>query len=143
MKLIVIRNPSAKKQAVVEEVEVPESDVRLLEQFYKKEENVILFHMYDVLCQNSYRDLVYSEICQKFNDKYASKKRCAQESEKLNTFDVAHYCKKLEKIGFVTSATNEKTSEKKITLRKREHAGMIQSLFKPDWSVILNSGASL
>ena len=95
--------------------------MKLLEQFYKREENLILFHMYQILCQHSHKELVYSEICTKYNEKFAqSKKRCAQQSAKLTTLDVAHYCKKLEKIGFVNSVCNSNTSEKKISLRKRE-----------------------
>lgn len=81
-------------------------DVKLLEQFYKREENVILFQVYEIICHNSTKDLVYSEICTKFNDKYASKKRCALETQKLTTLDIAHFCKKLEKLGFVSSANN-------------------------------------
>jgi len=93
----------------------------LLEQFYKREENLILFHVYDILCLNPNRALVYSEICSKYNEKYAqSKKRCGVQFVKLTTLDVAHYCKKLEKIGFVNSVCNATTSEKKISLRKRD-----------------------
>lgn len=44
-------------------IDTVECDVRLLEQFYKREENAILFQVYEVLCNNSERDLVYSEIC--------------------------------------------------------------------------------
>lgn len=77
--------------------------------------------MYDILCQNAPRDLVYSEICSQYNQKYASsKKRCAHSSAKLTTFDIAHYCKKLEKIGFVNSVCNQSTSEKKISLKKSD-----------------------
>jgi hypothetical protein len=56
-----------------------------------------------------------------YNDKYASKKRCAQQTVKLTTLDVAHYCKRLEKIGFVKCSGKSTTSEKKITLMKREY----------------------
>ena len=54
-------------------------DEKLLGQFYKREENVVLFHIYDIICQNAQnRELLYSEICSKYNEKYAStKKRCA------------------------------------------------------------------
>ena len=83
---------------------------------------MVLFQVYDVLCKyGENRDMLYTEICSKYNEKYAStKKRCAQQSVKLNTLDIAHYCKKLEKIGFVDTNTNATTSEKKISLRKRE-----------------------
>lgn len=99
-----------------------EYDERLLEQFYKKDENVVLFQVYEVICRHGQgKEMLYTEICSRYNEKYAStKKRCAQQSVKLNTLDIAHYCKKLEKIGFVDTTTNATTSEKKISLRKRE-----------------------
>jgi hypothetical protein len=53
--------------------------------------------------------------------------------------DIAHYCKKLEKIGFVITTTNATTSEKKISLRKRETLKHTQSLLVPDWNLILPS----
>jgi hypothetical protein len=53
-------------------------DVKLLEQYYKREENVILFQMYDILCATPERHMIYSEICKLYNEKYAqTKKRCA------------------------------------------------------------------
>jgi hypothetical protein len=54
----------------------------------------------------------------------------------MNTLDIAHYCKKLEKIGFVDTTTNATTSEKKISLRKREALKHSQSLMTPDWDQI-------
>jgi hypothetical protein len=64
--------------------------------------------------------MIYHEICKKYNEKYASsKKRCAQQSVKLTNLDVAHYSKKLEKIGFVT-ASNANSAEKVIILRKTD-----------------------
>jgi hypothetical protein len=53
--------------------------VKLLEQYYKREENVILFQMYDILCATPERHMIYSEICKLYNEKYVqTKKRCAQ-----------------------------------------------------------------
>jgi hypothetical protein len=53
-------------------------DVKLLEQYYKRDENVILFQMYDILCAMPDRHMIYSEICKLYNEKYVqSKKRCA------------------------------------------------------------------
>jgi hypothetical protein len=53
-------------------------DVKLLEQYYKRDENVILFQMYDILCATPDRHMIYSEICKLYNEKYAqTKKRCA------------------------------------------------------------------
>jgi hypothetical protein len=78
--------------------------------------------------------MLYNEICSKYNEKYAnSKKRCALQSAKLTTLDVAHYCKKLEKIGFVSSACNASTSEKRVTLRKRDTLRNLKPLFALDW----------
>lgn len=96
---------------------------------------MILFHVYDILCSNAGRDLVYSEICAKYNERYAqSKKRCGVQYVKMTTLDVAHYCKKLEKIGFVNSVCNATTSEKKISLRKRDLLKTQQARFIPDLS---------
>lgn len=96
---------------------------------------MILFHVYDILCSNAQRDLVYSEICAKYNERYAqSKKRCGVQYVKMTTLDVAHYCKKLEKIGFVNSVCNATTSEKKISLRKRDLLKAQQARFVPDLS---------
>ena len=54
-------------------------DTKLLEQYYKRDENDILFQMYEILCSNADKSMHYSEICKKYNEKYASsKKRCAQ-----------------------------------------------------------------
>ena len=53
-------------------------DVKLLEQYYKRDENVILYQMYEILCAMPDRQMIYSEICKLYNEKYAqSKKRCA------------------------------------------------------------------
>lgn len=113
-------------------------DERLLEQFYKKDENVVLFQMYEVICRHGQgKEMMYTEICNRYNEKHAStKKRCAQQSVKLNTLDIAHYCKKLEKIGFVNTTTNATTSEKKISLSKREALKASQTLMTPDWDQI-------
>lgn len=113
-------------------------DERLLEQFYKKDENVVLFQVYEIICRHGHgKEMLYTEICSRYNEKYAStKKRCAQQSVKLNTLDIAHYCKKLEKIGFVDTTTNATTSEKKISLSKREALKHSQSLMTPDWDLI-------
>lgn len=76
---------------------------------------------------------MYSEIFKKYNDIYAqSKGKRTQQSNsnqaagqqvstaKLTNLDVAHYCKKLEKCGFIKSYNNVSTSEKKIQLTQRE-----------------------
>jgi hypothetical protein len=49
--------------------------------------------------------------------------------------DVAHYSKKLEKIGFVTSS-NSNTAEKIITLRKTDRLEASEALRTPDWQSI-------
>jgi hypothetical protein len=60
-------------------INVGEYDERLLELFYKRDENMVLFQVYDVICRHGKeREMLYTEICNKYNDKYAStKKRCA------------------------------------------------------------------
>ena len=114
------------------------NDEILLEQFYKRDENVVLFHLYDILCRNSHREMVYSEICSQYNDQFASsKKRCAQQSVKLTTLDIAHYSKKLEKIGFVISTCNSNTSEKKIRLRKADQLQKSQTSFTLDLNYVI------
>ncbi len=108
----------------------------MLEQFYHKEENLILFQMFEILCDHSHKGMLYSEICKLYNTKFASsKKRCAQQSVKLTNLDVAHYSKKLEKIGFVTS-NNSNTAEKVICLRKMDKLQKNEALMKPDWQTI-------
>eukprot|EP00347_Sterkiella_histriomuscorum_P000823 403374378 len=104
-----------------------QNDSLILEQFYKREENTILFNLYNILCTYAaHKDLVYSEICKKYNDIYAQSKAKKsanlniQTTQKLTTLDVAHYCKKLEKCGFIKSQSNISSSEKKISLSKRE-----------------------
>jgi hypothetical protein len=54
-------------------------DERLLEQFYKKDENVVLFQVYEIICRHGHgKEMLYTEICSRYNEKYAStKKRCA------------------------------------------------------------------
>ena len=51
------------------------SDELMLSQFYKKDENAILFNLYRIVCENGQRELMYSDICKKYNEKYASSKK--------------------------------------------------------------------
>jgi len=52
-------------------------DERLLEQFYKRDENVVLFQIFEIICAGG-EEMLYSEICKKYNERHAStKKRCA------------------------------------------------------------------
>ena len=54
---------------------VDKNDELMLEQFYKKEENPVLFNLHKVICDNSDRELTYTEICKKYNEKFASSKK--------------------------------------------------------------------
>lgn len=81
----------------------------MLEQYYKAEDNQVLFSLYQFLCEHyssqQKQPVTYSDICDWFNRKSKSstqKKRTAKSYEKISTQDVAHYCKKLEKCGFVS-----------------------------------------
>jgi hypothetical protein len=47
---------------------------------------------------------------------------------------VAHYCKKLEKCGFIYSASNITSSEKKIYLRRREIIKNSKNIFSINWN---------
>ncbi len=49
---------------------------------------------------------------------------------------MAHYSKKLEKIGFVTSS-NSNTVEKLIKLRKTDRVEASEAFMTPDWQLIL------
>jgi hypothetical protein len=71
---------AVKNQKVVngQQREIDAYDTQMLEQFYKRDENVILYQMYEILCACESRQMNYSEICKRYNEKYAnSKKRCA------------------------------------------------------------------
>ena len=71
---------AVKNQKVVngQQREIDAYDTQMLEQFYKRDENVILYQMYEILCASESRQMNYSEICKRYNEKYAnSKKRCA------------------------------------------------------------------
>lgn len=76
----------------------------MLEEYYKKEENNMLFSLYDLLCKNAHKKATYLSICKWFNEENSSanRKRSNKAQEKIVSQDVAHYCKKLEKCGFVT-----------------------------------------
>lgn len=52
-----------------------QDDELLLQQFYKKEENPILFNLYKVICENSNKELTYTDICNKYNQTFATRKR--------------------------------------------------------------------
>ena len=55
---------------------------------------------------------------------------------------MAHYCKKLEKCGFIQSGNNANSSEKRIFLKRREKIKQQQALFRIDWTDILKTNAS-
>lgn len=50
-------------------------DELMLEQFYKKDENPILFNLYKVICNKSSKELTYTEICKKYNSEFASSRK--------------------------------------------------------------------
>ena len=55
-----------------------------------------------------------------FNQRRAvgDRKRTHKTYEKINNQDAAHYCKKLEKCGFLTIQSQKDNSEKLISLSK-------------------------
>lgn len=60
------------------EIQAIKLDVLLLEQFYKRDENIVLFHVFDILCEQPEKKVLYNDICSRYNEKFASsKKRCA------------------------------------------------------------------
>ena len=93
----------------------------MLEQFYKQDENTTLFRLYEILCQNSSTSqsgLTYAEIAHAFNHTKTafSRKRTHKAQDKINSQDAAHYCKKLQKCGFVSITSQKEDSQKRITL---------------------------
>ena len=71
-------------------------DSQMLTQFYKREENQILFSIYNIVCQETNDNLVsstgkqavyfsYNDLCRKFNSKQASgRKRNRPTTDKIN-----------------------------------------------------------
>jgi len=66
--------------------------------------------------------MTYDDICKLFNEKKGSnnRKRSHKAQERINNQDVAHYCKKLEKCGFVSITSQKEDSQKLITLKQFE-----------------------
>lgn len=56
--------------------------------------------------------MTYADICKLFNEKRGStsRKRSHKAQERINNQDVAHYCKKLEKCGFVSITSQKEDS---------------------------------
>ena len=72
------------------------NDILMLTQFYKREENQVLFNLYQTICQETARQqakqptpvyLSYSELCKLFNARYASSKKRNKPKggDKINT----------------------------------------------------------
>ena len=95
-------------------------DTLMLEQFYKPEENTVLFGLYKILCSQTKQPtyMTYSDLSKAFNSKKQDRKRTNKAYEKINNQDVAHYCKKLEKCGFVCITSQRENSEKLISLAR-------------------------
>ena len=118
----------------------PSNDELLLMQFYKWEENATLFNIYRIICENSQKHLMYSEISSKYNEQFASAKKRTPGNilaSKITPLEVAHYCKKLEKCGFVLSTTNPNSSEKKIILNAIERQRKFNSSMYIDMGHLL------
>lgn len=100
--------------------------------FYKPDENAVLFNLYktivaetnQALAHNSQAFFTYNDLCRKVNSakhgKASAQKRAKVPSEKLIPQDAAHYCKKLEKCGFLVCECYANSSEKKISMRKQD-----------------------
>jgi len=103
----------------------------MLSLFYKPDENAVLFNLYKTMCletnaaltHNSQAFFTYNDLCRKVNsskNKHGAAKRTNSKTEKLIPQDAAHYCKKLEKCGFLVCECFSNSSEKKISLRKQD-----------------------
>jgi hypothetical protein len=51
----------------------------MLEQFFTKEENPVLFGLYKIICQNSDHHLTYNDICKKYNESLTSSRKRNQQ----------------------------------------------------------------
>ena len=80
-------------------------DLLMLEKFYTREDNTTLFNLYKLVCEsNENKDgLSYLDLKAQFNDINKWQKKRYGMNCKLTAQDAAHYCKKLEKVGFVDS----------------------------------------
>jgi hypothetical protein len=75
--------------------------------------------LYQILCEKgSEEGLTYADISKAFNERRgsANRKRSHKAQDKISTQDVAHYCKKLEKCGFVNITSQKEDSQKLICL---------------------------
>ena len=102
----------------------------MLAQFYEKENNQIIFGLYDTICQETLaasqkkeqKHFSYSKLVTTFNSiQVQLRKRNQKSYEKIAHKDAAHYCKKLEKCGFLSCQCQDKSSEKRISLRPQEY----------------------
>lgn len=116
-----------------------DNDLLMLTQFYKREENQVLFNLYQTIYQDTMRPpaktlsqqaktssaavyFSYSDLCRKFNARHASSKKRNKLEGGNKIKDVAHYCKKLEKCGFLACKTSQNSSERQISLRRQQFA---------------------
>jgi len=99
--------------------------------FYRPDENAVLFNLYRTMCaetnaamtHNSPAYFTYNDLCRKVNGSKGGKfsgHHSKRANERLVAQDAAHYCKKLEKCGFLVCECFTTSSEKKISMRKQD-----------------------
>ena len=95
--------------------QVPESyqilNINFIENFFKREKNEPLYKLYNIIIGNGEDGVTYSKLSKVFTKTYGKK-------IKMDHQTVAHYCKKLEKQGFIIWTTLQKNSERKVFPRE-------------------------
>ena len=86
-------------------------NINLIESFFKREKNEPLYKLYNIIISNGEDGITYSKISKAFTKAYGKK-------IKMDHQIVAHYCKKLEKQGFIIWTTLQKNSERKVYPRE-------------------------
>ena len=82
----------------------PVGDEAFLETFVRRDENAILFSLFGIVERAGPNGRLYTEM----------NREAKHVSAKLTPLQVAHYSKKLEKLGFFRSTTLKRTSERKV-----------------------------
>jgi len=79
----------------------------MLEHFFIWEQNEVLYKIYEIADSFWENGATYKQLLDEYNWRH--------KANKLNTQNIAHYCKaKLEKRGFLVSTIVNSTSEKKV-----------------------------
>lgn len=106
----------------------------MLEQFFRRDKNEVLFKLFSIILDSMchprssanhkgkqgprLRFMHYQQICDLYNRQYkTSNKKSQNKEEKLKTVDVAGYCKKLMKLGFLNIENHRTSSEKFVSLK--------------------------